>query len=177
MARVRLDEHEAGLYAGGLILAKAVLFLPQFVVVIAFPSMSQAGARTKMLLESLGVVLLIGMAATAGPGYCRSIAVEFIGGGAYAELAPLLWAFAALGTIWAMTQLLVYNVVARQNRSAVVVVWLGMLALVLLSGTVTSMESLLTLVLVVESCLLVVLLVLGLRRAARDGRHARGDPG
>ena len=35
-------DHDAGLYAGGLILAKAVLFLPQFVVVVAFPSMSTA---------------------------------------------------------------------------------------------------------------------------------------
>ena len=34
--------HQAGLYAGGLILTKAVLFLPQFVVVVAFPSMSTA---------------------------------------------------------------------------------------------------------------------------------------
>ena len=41
IARVLLDEHDAGLYAGGLILAKAVLFLPQFVVVVAFPSMAK----------------------------------------------------------------------------------------------------------------------------------------
>ena len=40
IARSTLDPHDAGLYAGGLILAKAVLFLPQFVVVVAFPSMS-----------------------------------------------------------------------------------------------------------------------------------------
>ena len=36
IARGVLDDHQAGLYAGGLILAKAVLFLPQFVVVVAF---------------------------------------------------------------------------------------------------------------------------------------------
>ena len=40
VARSVLDAHESGLYAGGLILVKAVLFLPQFVVVVAFPSMS-----------------------------------------------------------------------------------------------------------------------------------------
>ena len=44
IARSTLDEHQAGLYAGGLILTKAVLFLPQFVVVIAFPSMSKQDA-------------------------------------------------------------------------------------------------------------------------------------
>ena len=37
MARNVLDEHDAGLYAGGLILTKAVLFLPQFVVVDRVP--------------------------------------------------------------------------------------------------------------------------------------------
>ena len=45
VARNVLDEHQAGLYAGGLILVKAVLFLPQFVVVLAFPSMGVAAAR------------------------------------------------------------------------------------------------------------------------------------
>ena len=40
VARNVLDGHDAGLYAGGLILTKAVLFLPQFVVVVAFPSMA-----------------------------------------------------------------------------------------------------------------------------------------
>ncbi len=44
VARNVLGEHQAGLYAGGLILVKAVLFLPQFVVVLAFPSM---GWRTR----------------------------------------------------------------------------------------------------------------------------------
>src|SRR3712207_6095964 len=40
VARAVLDDHASGLYAGGLILTKAVLFLPQFVVVLVFPSMS-----------------------------------------------------------------------------------------------------------------------------------------
>jgi len=167
MARVLLDEHQAGLYAGGLILAKAVLFLPQFVVVIAFPSMSEVGAKVSMLLEALASVLLIGLLATAAAWLLPRIAVEFIGGSAYGDLSDRLWAFAALGTIWAMTQLLVYNVVARQNKRAVALVWLALVVLVSLSGTVSSIQTLLTLVLTVESTLLVVLLVLGLRRTAR----------
>ncbi len=39
VARNILTDHDAGLYAGGLILVKGVLFLPQFVVVVAFPAM------------------------------------------------------------------------------------------------------------------------------------------
>ena len=53
VARNVLDEHQAGLYAGGLILVKAVLFLPQFVVVLAFPSMGVAESRLRTLLQSL----------------------------------------------------------------------------------------------------------------------------
>ena len=60
VARNVLDGHEAGLYAGGLILAKAVLFLPQFVVVLAFPSMGVAESRLRTLLLSLTAVGLIG---------------------------------------------------------------------------------------------------------------------
>ena len=44
-ARITLTEQQAGLYAGGIILAKAVLFLPQFVVVLSFPSMASRGGR------------------------------------------------------------------------------------------------------------------------------------
>ena len=56
VARGVLDPHESGLYAGGLILVKAVLFLPQFVVVIAFPSMSTVPARRDALVKSLALV-------------------------------------------------------------------------------------------------------------------------
>ena len=164
IARVTLGEHQAGLYAGGLILAKAVLFLPQFVVVVAFPSMSAADARTNMVLKALGMVLLIGLAATAFAYVFSGLAIEFIGGRAYAELAPLIWAFAAVGTIWAMTQLLVYNVVARQNKRMVVFIWAGMAALVALAPAVGSVTFLLTAVIVIESLLLLVLIVLSVRR-------------
>ncbi len=54
IARNVLDEHDAGLYAGGLILTKAVLFLPQFVVVIAFPSMSTIAERRRALTAQPG---------------------------------------------------------------------------------------------------------------------------
>ena len=56
VARNILDGHDAGLYAGGLILTKAMLFLPQFVVVVAFPSMSTAHERRSALLRGLALV-------------------------------------------------------------------------------------------------------------------------
>lgn len=164
IARVMLDDFQGGLYAGGLILAKAVLFLPQFVVVVAFPSMSESGARASMTFKALGLVLVIGLLATAGAWVLSDLAVQFIGGNAYAGLTSLIWAFAAVGTIWAMIQVLVYSVVARQHRRAVGVVWAGVALLVALSPAVDTLERLLLAVVTIEGAVLLLLAGVGLRR-------------
>ena len=169
VARSMLDEHDAGLYAGGLILAKAVLFLPQFVVVVAFPSMSGSeDARGRMTLRATGMVVAIGLVCVAGVWLLSGLAVEFIGGSDYAELQPWLWTFAVIGTIWATTQLLVYGAVARQQRSVVVLVWatLAVLLAVTLTRTVT-IERLIVSVIAVEGALLLVLVLSALRFAGR----------
>jgi O-antigen/teichoic acid export membrane protein len=170
IARSTLDEHDAGLYAGGLILAKAVLFLPQFVVVVAFPSMSGSeDARGRMTLRATGMVVAIGMLCVAGVWALPGLAVEFIGGSEYAELEPWLWTFAVIGTIWATTQLLVYGAVARQRRGVVVLVWatLAVLLAVTLARTVT-IERLILSVIGVEGSLLLVLVLSALRVARRS---------
>ncbi len=164
VARVALDEHEAGLYAGGLILAKAVLFLPQFVVVVAFPSMSSDSSRRRVVLAPLATVLGLGVVATLGSVLLPSLAVQFIGGSSYAELEPDIWAFAVVGTIWAMTQLLIYGVVARQDRWMVTLVWFALVALLASSPTIGSLHELLVAVIVIEGLLLGSLLALALRR-------------
>ena len=163
IARVTLDDYQSGLYAGGLILAKAVLFLPQFVVVIAFPSMAASGARRNMHLVALLPVLGLGALATAGAWLLSGLATTFIGGRAYADLEQSLWAFAAIGTMLAMSQLMVYSVVARQHQRAVFIVWAGLAALLTLAPFVGSVASLLTNVVVVQASVLVVLLLLSLR--------------
>lgn len=171
IARAVLDEHQAGLYAGGLILAKAVLFLPQFVVVIAFPSMARTADRQSMTLKALGLVLAIGAVATLGAWMLPGLAVTFVGGVAYAELGDLIWAFAAIGTIWAMIQLMVYGVVARQSQRSVFLLWGTMLALLACAPLVDSEVFLVVTVLVLEGGLLLVLFALSLRHPNVD--HAK----
>lgn len=165
IARVVLDDQQSGLYAGGLILAKAVLFLPQFVVVIAFPAMA-AGARRRMHAAALLVVLGIGAGATLGAWVLSDLTVVFIGGSAYADLEPLLWAFAGIGTLLAMIQLMVYSVMARRHQRAVVVLWAGLAALLALVPFADSPGTLLACVAAVEGGVLAVLLASGFRRAA-----------
>jgi len=163
IARSVLDDHQSGLYAGGLIMAKAVLFLPQFVVVLAFPSMSAAGAGRRTHLKGLGLVLGIGALATAGAAALSGLAVAFIGGAAYAALESIIWAFAAVGTLLAMIQLMIYSVVARQHTRSVYVVWAGLVALLTVAPFVDSVTFLLSAVVVVETCVLLVLLAISVR--------------
>lgn len=163
-ARITLDPHQAGLYAGGLILTKAVLFLPQFVIVLAFPSMAANSSSGSTRRRSLMMVLAIGAATVVGVAALRGIAVEFVGGGQYAEIASMLWGFAVLGTLLAMLQVMIYDVVARQRRRAVYLVWTALVTVLCAIPFVSTVGQWLTVVTAVDTTLLVVLLLLNLRR-------------
>jgi O-antigen/teichoic acid export membrane protein len=166
VARAVLDDHASGLYAGGLILAKAVLFLPQFVVVLVFPSMSADTGRRGVQTKALGLILAMGLVAVGLTASAPGLAVLFIGGAEYAALEGYIWAFALLGTLLAMTQLLVYAVVARQHVAAVFVLWGGLAAVLALSPVIGSVEALLTVMLSVLLCVLVGLGLAGRRHGS-----------
>jgi O-antigen/teichoic acid export membrane protein len=174
-ARITLDEHQAGLYAGGLILTKAVLFLPQFVIVLAFPSMAANRASGSTRRRSLMLVLTIGVVTVVGVAVLRGIAVEFVGGGQYADIASMLWGFAVLGTLLAMLQVMVYDVVARQRRRAVYLVWTALVAVLCAIPFVSTVGQWLTVVTVVDTSLLVVLLLINLRRTAPEASAPAPD--
>lgn len=169
-----LDSHRAGLYAAGLILTKAVLFLPQFVVVLAFPSMG-GGAPRRILVRSVAVVAVIGVCVTLGVKVLSSLALVFVGGSEYAEIEDRLWVFALLGMLLSMLQLLVYSVLARQARSSILVLWVGLLVLVLAGVGADSVSSLVTRVAVVDALMFVPLLVTSLRHARRVELETRAE--
>lgn len=162
IARWTLSAHDAGLYAAGLIMTKAVLFLPQFVVVLAFPSMVRE-RRRRMQTQALLLVLGIGVSATAVTWLFAPLAVIFVGGEAYSELEPSLWAFAALGALLAMIQLLVYGSMAHRQRAAVAVVWAGLVALLATAFVVGSVTGLLVTVAVVHAGVLLTLVAMSRR--------------
>lgn len=164
LARNVLNEHDAGLYAGGLILTKAVLFLPQFVVVVAFPSMATVGQRRQALSRSLGLVLAMGIGATVGAAVLSALALKFVGGPQYADIQTRLWVFAVLGTALSMLQLLIYSVLARQGQKSTYLVWAAFAALVALAPMQHTIQGLLSLVVVIDLGLLVVLVVLSYTR-------------
>jgi O-antigen/teichoic acid export membrane protein len=168
VARNVLPEHSAGLYAGGLILAKAVLFLPQFVIVVAFPSMSTAAERGRALTRSLLVVGGLGVGATLGALALKDVALIFVGGDDYREIASTLWVFAILGTALSMLQLLVYSVLARQGKRSAYLVWAAFLVVVGVGYFVTTLHQLITLVVATDLVLFVLLLGLSLYTMRRD---------
>ncbi|MEI7058113.1 polysaccharide biosynthesis protein [Nocardioides sp. CCNWLW239] len=158
IARNVLSDHVSGLYAGGLILTKAVLFLPQFVVIIAFPSMSAEASRRSALLKSLALVGGLGICAIAGAWLLSWLAMIFIGGDKYAEVEELLWVFAILGMVLSVLQLLVYSVLARRSRLSAYLLWIAVVAVLVLGAAQTSVEGLVWAVLGVDAVLAAVLL-------------------
>jgi uncharacterized membrane protein len=82
----------------------------------------------------------------------------FVGGHQFDEIRSRLWVFAVLGSVLSMLQLLVYAVLARRGRRSVYLVWAALLATVLLGLTTNTLVGLVTVVLAVDTALLVVLL-------------------
>jgi O-antigen/teichoic acid export membrane protein len=171
VARHTLSPHDAGLYAAGLILAKAVLFLPQFVSVVAFPSMAADDSSRTFNLAVLSVAGL-GALATAATALLPGLALVFVGGAEYDDLRSQLWIFAVLGTVLACLMMVVYGLIARGGSRSVYLTWVGLVAIVGLGLTVDTIPGLLTVVLGVDTALVVVLLVAHQRTAPSATRDS-----
>lgn len=163
VGRTILDSHDSGLYAAGLIVSRAVMFLPQFVVVVAFPSMANSPNPARALLSSMAFIAALGGACVLFTAVLPEFVLVFAGGSEYEEISDLLWLFAVLGTCMAILQLLVYSVLARQGILSMLLVWLALAVVVVTAATaVSSVSGLLTVVLTVELALLAVLLPISL---------------
>lgn len=171
VARNGFGEHQAGLYAAGLIATKAVLFLPQFVVVLAFPSMADQARPGRTLYVALGVVGALGLVATLGAYLLSDLALLFVGGGQYDGVADVLWLFALIGTALGVLQMLSYAVVAHQSRQSVFWIWAALVVVVVVGQALDTPTALATLVLVVDVVLAVALLLTLV--AGRQQRHVR----
>ena len=158
VARHTMSSHDAGLYAAGLIMAKAVLFLPQFVSIVAFPSMA-AGDSPRTFGLAVGAVAVLGGVATLGTALLPRLALVFVGGSEYDEVRSRLWVFAVLGTLLACLMMVVYALLARGGQRSVYLTWLALVAIVGIGLTAHSVTGLLTIVIAVDAVLVLVLLV------------------
>ena len=170
-----LDAHNAGLYAAGLIVAKVVLFMPQSVIVLVFPSMSKSESQRRALVLSLGVIAVLGVVSVLGSWILSGLALVFVGGNDYQGVQHDLWRFAVLGTALSVLQLLVYSVLARQHRASSILIWLAFGAVVLFGLQQSSLGGLITTVTIIGATLMVVLLAHSLW-ATRPGSAPELDP-
>jgi O-antigen/teichoic acid export membrane protein len=143
LARAQLPAYEAGLYAAGALVARAVFFLPQAVLVAAFPRMV-AGARNAQRQAVLAVAGL-GLAATAVVAMAPRVVVGIMSGSQYLEVADELWIFALAGAGFGVVQVLLYARMAHHDRRATILLWSGVAGLAVLGSTVgTSIGALAT---------------------------------
>ena len=176
LARRVLDAHDAGLYAAGVIVAKAVLFLPQFVVVVTFPALATPAERRRVLLRSLAAVSGLGLVAVAATYLLSGLALAFVGGRAFADVQGELWLFALIGGTLAVIQVLVYSVLARRGRRSVVLVWVALVVLGVLGLGVDSVAALAWLVLAVDLVLAVALTAVSLVVTSRTEPAPEEEP-
>lgn len=170
LARVVLTDHESGLYAAGLIITKAVLFLPQFVITVAFPDMVEQGARRALRITLLAVCGIGGLT-VAGVALLAPVALVFVGGTEYGEVQGQLWLFAVLGTALSLVNVYVFRFLATARTKREWWVWGAVLAVVAVSPLVGSVTHLLIVVIVADVILLGVLAWL----EGRDQRAAAAD--
>ena len=129
LGRVFLGENEAGQYAVGIIIAKVVTWLPQFVAVMAYARMVDA-RRGRTTLVGLGVVAGIGAICTLFIWAFPDLVVSIIAGPEYAQMADLLPLFALIGACGALLQFVVFGLVAIRDRSLIPVIWAGCVTLI-----------------------------------------------
>jgi O-antigen/teichoic acid export membrane protein len=177
IARNILPAEEAGLYAAGLILTKAVLFLPQFVVIVSYPTFTSTSHRRRALGISLGTTAALGLCATLAASVLPSLALVFVGGDAFSDIQPHLWYFAVAGTALAMLQLLLFSELARQGHSATWFIW-GALVLLCVTAPLTAdtVTELVLLVVTIDVALCLTLVTMALRHSPRDATEEVADP-
>ena len=127
-ARHYLQPRAAGLYAAGAVIAKGAFWLPQFVPVLAFPRMADATQHGSVVRRSFTVVAGAGVAVTLVCLFFGDLVVSAVGGSRYESLADDVWWFAALGALFACSQLLLYGRLAAQDRLAAASVWTAAVA-------------------------------------------------
>ena len=129
LGRVFLTAEQAGQYGVGIIVAKVVTWLPQFVAVMAYARMVDA-RRGRTTLVGLGIVAVIGAVCTIAIWLAPDLVLSVIAGPEYASMASLLPLFALIGACGALLQFVVFGLVAIRDRRLIPIIWVGCLVLI-----------------------------------------------
>ena len=124
LARHYLDAETSGAYGVASLFAKAVLWGSQFVAQAAYPALTQPLGRRRLLVRTVlataGIGLLaVGFTAVAGHRVVRVVT----GDDSYGGATRLVAAFALLGLVWALAQVLLLAAVAIGDRRPGRLLW------------------------------------------------------
>jgi O-antigen/teichoic acid export membrane protein len=135
LARAQLSEHDAGLYAAGQLVARAVFFLPSAILVAAFPRMvTQGGGRAQR--QATAAVAALGLLGTLFTALAPGLVLAVVAGSQYVAVTGSLWIFALAGAGFGVVQVLLYARLAQHDRRVAIVMWSATLVLIGLGVTV-----------------------------------------
>jgi hypothetical protein len=167
LARHHLAAADAGEYAVGAIITKVAFWLPQGVGVVLLPRLADETHRRRLLPAALALVGAVGAALTVATAALGRSALPLVGGTAYGDtLGAATWLFAALGTLLALAQLLLYSGIAVADRLAVGAVWVAAVAEVAVVAVLSATDRLGVVPIAVTAVgTALVLVAVGLRRS------------
>ncbi|MGW4247381.1 polysaccharide biosynthesis protein, partial [Nocardia sp. NPDC004722] len=125
VARIVLDENDAGRYALGAIAAKIAFWLPQAVGVVLYPRMAQPQHSARAMRSALAVLLGIGAVTVLGAAVAAPLAPMFAGQD-YAPIEGLLWLFALEGALLAVLQAALLSAIAADRTAPAAITWIGL---------------------------------------------------
>lgn len=174
VARHVLSDHASGLYAVGLLVAKIMLYLPQFVVIVMFPSLATAHQRRRAVVRGTVAILALGAVCVLGVLLLAGFTADLLDSEKLRAVEGRLWLFAVLGTLLSITQLLVYATLARRGRWSIHLVWLALALCVVAGSATTTQTQLLTVMIGVTVALTGTLVVTNLRGDTSSGADGAG---
>ncbi len=169
VARHVLSDHASGLYAVGLLVAKIMLYLPQFVVIVMFPSLATPHERRRAVIRGTAAIVVLGAACTLGVLLLAGVAADVLHSEKLQAVEGHLWLFAVLGTLLSITQLLVYATLARQGRRSIHLVWVALVVCVAAGTATTTPTQLLAVMIAVTVVLTGALVAISLRTDSSGG--------
>ncbi|WP_342213592.1 hypothetical protein [Nocardia wallacei] len=125
VARIVLDDADAGRYAFGAIATKIAFWLPQAVGVVLYPRMAQPQHSARAVRDALGVLSAIGVVAVIGAAVCAPLAPLFAGQD-YAPIENWLWLFALDGALLALLQGALLSAIAADRTAPAALTWAGL---------------------------------------------------
>lgn len=136
LARHYLPPDDSGTYVLGSLFAKACLWGPQFLAVMAFPRLVDPRRHRRSLLVTLGATAAVGLvgvavAATAGGAVARRLS-----GAEYSDVGGVAGWFALLGLLWALVNVMVLADISRRRRAMAAGLWAVVVAEVVAVGLV-----------------------------------------